>query len=264
MAARSIASDRLSTAAHLFLFAASGFCLPAVARGQAVSPSALLRAYPQIESCDAGEIVFRDGTRQPLSDGKPDKSFDEKLRNASLMDQLSLPYPRGPLAGPPGPQDDPGRFRNSAFFDKIYGDCEKGETQKHLTEIPWFGGKARVTTVNGVAEKLRAIAAEIDRLPQSVKRYAYPTAGAFNCRVVQDTGKRSMHAYGAAIDLNTAFSDYWMWRKGGGYRNRIPYEIVEIFERHGFIWGGKWGHFDTMHFEYRPEFFDADDKRSCR
>jgi hypothetical protein len=32
---------------------------------------------------------------------------------------------------------------------------------------------------------------------------------------------------------------------------------VEIFERHGFIWGGKWGHFDTMHFEYRPEFFDA-------
>jgi hypothetical protein len=28
---------------------------------------------------------------------------------------------------------------------------------------------------------------------------------------------------------------------------------VDIFERHGFIWGGKWGHFDTMHFEYRPE-----------
>jgi hypothetical protein len=39
----------------------------------------------------------------------------------------------------------------------------------------------------------------------------------------------------------------------GGYRNRFPYEIVAIFERHGFIWGGKWGHFDTMHFEYRPE-----------
>jgi hypothetical protein len=45
-----------------------------------------------------------------------------------------------------------------------------------------------------------------------------------------------------------------MWSKGP-YRNRVPYEIVEIFERHGFIWGGKWGHFYTMHFEYRPEFF---------
>lgn len=24
-------------------------------------------------------------------------------------------------------------------------------------------------------------------------------------------------------------------------------------ERHGFIWGGRWYHYDTMHFEYRPE-----------
>ncbi len=64
-----------------------------------------------------------------------------------------------------------------------------------------------------------------------------------------------MHAYGVAIDINVALSDYWRWSGGEGapYRNRIPFEIVEIFERHGFIWGGKWGHFDTMHFEYRPE-----------
>jgi hypothetical protein len=24
------------------------------------------------------------------------------------------------------------------------------------------------------------------------------------------------------------------------YKNRLPIEIVEIFEKHGFIWGGKW------------------------
>jgi hypothetical protein len=228
-----------------------------VAHAQEISPDALVRAYPnQISGRDDTGIVLRDGTRQNLSDGKTDKSFDEKLKNASLIDQLSLPYPKGVLTKPPGPQDDPGRFRNTAFFDKMYGDCDKGETQKHLTDIRWFTGKVRVTTVNGVAERLRAVAMEIDRLPQNIKRYAYPSAGAFNCRVVKDTGKRSMHAYGAAIDINTAFSDYWLWRKGG-YRNRIPYEIVEIFERHGFIWGGKWGHFDTMHFEYRPEFFDT-------
>ena len=62
-----------------------------------------------------------------------------------------------------------------------------------------------------------------------------------------------MHAYGAAIDLNLAYSDYWLWEKGAPYRNRVPDAIVAIFERHGFIWGGKWQHFDTMHFEYRPE-----------
>jgi hypothetical protein len=37
----------------------------------------------------------------------------------------------------------------------------------------------------------------------------------------------------------------------------MPYEIVDIFEKQGFIWGGKWYHFDTMHFEYRPELLDT-------
>ena len=69
----------------------------------------------------------------------------------------------------------------------------------------------------------------------------------------RDTGNRSAHAWGVAIDINTKFADYWLWAKNGAYRNQVPFEIVEVFERHGFIWGGKWAHFDTMHFEYRPE-----------
>ncbi len=36
-------------------------------------------------------------------------------------------------------------------------------------------------------------------------------------------------------------------------RDKYPKEIVEVFEKHGFIWGGKWSHYDLMHFEYRPE-----------
>ena len=58
----------------------------------------------------------------------------------------------------------------------------------------------------------------------------------------------------------SAFSDYWYWRPHGAsilYRNRMPPEIVTIFEKHGFIWGGKWYHFDTMHFEFRPELLVA-------
>ncbi len=66
-----------------------------------------------------------------------------------------------------------------------------------------------------------------------------------------------MHAWGAAIDINPVFSNYWMWHRAAAgipaYKNRTPLEIVRIFERHGFIWGGRWAHFDTMHFEYRPE-----------
>lgn len=232
--------------------------LPACRKAaDAASLDALVQAYPdQLARHDAKELVWRDGTRQEISDGRPDKSFDEKLRDASILDQLALPYLRGPLGKPPGPQDDPGRFRNSKFFDKMYGDCAKGETAKHLTKIPWLphlgGGFVEVTTINAVADKLRSISEEIEQLPAAIARFAYPSAGAYNCRVVKDTGKRSMHAYGAAIDLNVKFADYWLWGKTG-YRNRMPAEIVAIFERHGFIWGGKWGHFDTMHFEYRPE-----------
>ena len=60
-----------------------------------------------------------------------------------------------------------------------------------------------------------------------------------------------------AIDVSTRFSDYWYWVDPSGkkvaYKNRIPGAIAEVFERHGFVWGAKWYHYDTMHFEYRPE-----------
>ena len=32
-----------------------------------------------------------------------------------------------------------------------------------------------------------------------------------------------------------------------------PDSFIEAFERRGFVWGGKWFYYDTMHFEYRPE-----------
>ena len=226
-------------------------------QAKAASLDDLVRAYPdQLQGHDDKDLIWRDGTRTPVSDGNETKSFEDTLRNASILDQLRLPYPKGPLDRPPGAQDDPGRFRNTLFFDKIYGNCEKGESTKHLTRIAWLphvgGGFVEVTTINGIAEKLQAISAELEKLSPELRKFAYPSAGAYACRAVKDTGKRSMHAYGAAIDLNTKFADYWLWSKGQ-YRNRMPMEIVAIFERHGFIWGGKWGHFDTMHFEYRPE-----------
>jgi hypothetical protein len=217
----------------------------------------LVAAYPDfLAGHDGVALQWRDGTRTPVSDGATSKSFEQKLRRPSILDQLELPYPRGPLAAPPGPQDDPGRFRNVAFFDRMYGDCSKGQVEKKLVKIPWLpksgGGVVKITSVNGVAEKLRAVSEDLDALPPNLKSYAMPSAGTYNCRVVKDTGNRSMHAWGAAIDLNTAYADYWLWSKGG-YRNRMPAEIVAIFEKHGVIWGGKWGHYDTMHFEYRPD-----------
>ena len=57
--------------------------------------------------------------------------------------------------------------------------------------------------------------------------------------------------------MNVDKAAYWRWQTPAQLatfsRKNWPNEIVEAFERHGFIWGGKWWHFDTMHFEYRPE-----------
>ena len=240
--------------------------LPGVLRAETRSEmlDRLVRAYPQaLASHDDKQIVWRDGTTMLVDDGIANKPFEQMLRNASILDQLRLPYPRG-NAAQPAVNDDPGRFRNEAFFRKMYGDCRTGGVQRHLVSIVWlpksWGKSVQVTSVNGVADRLKEVSAEIDQLPPDIRRAAYPIAGVLSCRPVADTGKMSMHSYAAAIDLNLAFSNYWLWVGKGRtipYKNRMPHEIVEIFERHGFIWGGKWYHYDTMHFEYRPELLPA-------
>jgi len=241
-----------------------------VAAGEQDALDALIRAYPaSLASYDSTDLVWRDGTRMPLSDGQSVKSFSEMLQHGSLLDQLRLPYPIGAIGAGLGPDNDPGRVRNRAFFDKMYGNCWYGEVAPRLVPVVWlprsWGRSIRITSVNGVAGRLAAVSDELDVLPDAVRRYAYPPAGTYNCRTVADTGEPSMHAWGAAIDISTAHADYWLWRGSGlseaGPVNRIPLEIVAIFERHGFIWGGKWSHYDTMHFEYRPELLDGDHPR---
>ncbi len=246
-----------------FVIALLTIVLPQGARAQSASAAldALVAAYPnRLVRHDDTYLYWRDGTRMRAWDGRPNKSFIELLRNASILDQFRLPYPRGRLTGHPPVNDDPGRFRNEAFFNKMYGDCRRGEVRRQLVSIVWlprtWGKRVYVTRVNGVARRLQAVSNEIDALPETIKRAAYPIAGVYSCRAVADTGKPSVHSYAAAIDLNTRYADYWFWQKKTNpipYRNRMPQEIVDIFERHGFIWGGKWYHYDTMHFEYRPE-----------
>jgi hypothetical protein len=234
----------------------------------------LVSSYPgALARHDGTHVYWRDGTVMDVTDGSDDKPFDDLLADASVLDQFRLRYPRGRLAAPPALNADPGRFRNEAFFRKMYGDCQTGEVQRNMTPISWlpktliqgtWGKTVLATKVNGVASTLKQVSDEIDALPAAIKAAAWPIAGVFSCRAVKDTGRPSMHAYAAAIDLNIKTSDYWLWqtaKRGGNipYRNRMPLEIVDIFEKHGFIWGGKWYHYDTMHFEYRPELLKVSD-----
>ncbi|HVU19517.1 MAG TPA: M15 family metallopeptidase [Rhizomicrobium sp.] len=225
----------------------------------------LVASYPdKIARRDGNTLIFRDGRHMNAGVVDPDKPFDQLLRNASVREQFLIYYPRDTQITAPIKDYDPGRFRNEAFFDTLYGDCRKGEVSKQLVPVVWlpkhWGHPVMVTRANGVAEHLRTVSAELDALPDTIARAAFPTAGTYVCRPVKDTGRLSMHSYGAAIDLNLKFSNYWLWEAKGSdipYRNVMPKQIVDIFERHGFIWGGRWYHYDTMHFEYRPELLAA-------
>ena len=142
--------------------------------------------------------------------------------------------------------------------------AKKGEVGNRLRTIRWLprhgGQSVQVTRVNGVDRALEAVSEEIDQLALNIATYAIPVASTYKCRFVAGTNNRSMHAYGAAVDLNVKQSNYWRWQGRLAHpvwQNRIPYEIVKIFEKHGFIWGGRWYHYDTMHFEYRPELIES-------
>jgi hypothetical protein len=220
----------------------------------AATPDDLVRAYPEaLASFDGTNIIWRDGTRMPVGQVQPGSLPD----HPTIADQLAAHYTAG---APLPPQDDPGRNRNQAFFDKMYGDCHAGQVEPKLVQITWlphsWGHRISITSINGVDRALEAVSRELDELPAQDKKYLYPLGGTYKCRAIAGSSQTSMHSWGAAIDIDTAYSDYWRWGHGGdptAYRNRIPAEIVTVFERHGFIWGGNWAHFDTMHFEYRPE-----------
>jgi D-alanyl-D-alanine carboxypeptidase len=234
---------------------------PLMAEAPSRGMAAFIEAYPeQLSRIDGGDLIWRDGTRMPVNDGRGTKPHAAMLAAPDIKDMLATAYPSGTMSAPPERDVDPGRARNVAFFNKMYGDCTTGGVTAQLVEVVWlprkWGKTLKATAINGVADKLAAVSRELDALPTAFDAYLIPPAGTYVCRLIAGTTRVSAHGYGIAIDLATARSDYWLWANpsdGSVYRNRMPPEIVAIFEKYGFIWGGKWYHYDTMHFEYRPE-----------
>jgi hypothetical protein len=241
------------------------------AKAQAGFPSgasaALLNAYPTfLDRIEENDLVWKDSTRMHVDDGKGKKTFDEMLDHPDIKDMFSMKYPVGDKGLAPDVDFDPGRVRYMPLFEKMYGKCQTGGVAANLVDVTWLpkkdGGKLKFTKVNGAAEALQKASNELDNLPDRFVAYLRPSEGSYNCRQIAGANRQSPHGLGIAIDIAGAHSDYWRWSKpdSGGrisYKNEIPWDIVGIFEKYGFIWGGKWYHYDTMHFEYRPEIISA-------
>lgn len=231
--------------------------------------AALVAAYPeQVARYEAGMLVWRDGMRMAVGEPRPQLSYRQRIATATLWDQVSQRYFVGWPYEKPKRDFDPGRLRCESFFAKVYGDCA-ADVEHKLVRVKWppAGPHAVVTfsSVNGAAAALEAVGNDLSLLPREVQRYAARPDGTYVWRQVAGGEQRSAHSYGIAIDfrLPVDVPAYWRWTmpsEDGAieYPNSIVEDdsmrqVVEAFERRGFVWGGKWYHFDLMHFEFRPE-----------
>lgn len=161
--------------------------------------------------------------------------------------------------------------RHSGFLDHLYQTPGRAQTEARLTGVMFLGFPVRVHPrllgpLAAVENRLRALS-EVD---PDVRRFLQGLKGlaGYNWRQIDGTRSRSYHSYGAAVDLVPRSYGrrhvYWRWSMPHveawyaiphSERWLPPQTVVRAFEAQGFVWGGKWFFFDTIHFEYRPEIF---------
>lgn len=246
-------------------------------------PQVLWRAYPEAIAgfkqtsrgwvallCNGVEILYADGR---------DLKFEARVLEPDLQAVIAQPYPFGSAAVPVAAGQEAGRVRNYELLKAAYGGTPEAVKQ-NLAKVDFAGAEVEFNRRNGAREALLQVAGELQKDPESMaylKKFGVhevlgkkprrnPNISTWNWRVIAGTQRLSGHSFGIAIDLNKPHCtrpSYWRWlnrRKfPEGFESvreleAVPESLVRIFERHGFIWGGKWRHFDVMHFEYRPEF----------
>jgi peptidoglycan LD-endopeptidase CwlK len=241
-----------------------------------------ISAYPDLfVGYKDGCLIAKDGRKIPFHDGTGLKDYDRMIVDHHIGDNAFDPVDalyweyRGeseiPTVDRP-PVGDPGRIRPAEIFRYMYGST-KSQRMKKMRRVQWVGtseGKGNtilVTTVNGVDKAVEQVARELRDLPVEKKReldgivFNVDGCSGYCDRPVRGYPQRtSGHAYGIAVDVNwdKAFFIGSHLGEPYRYRNNMPQFLVDIFERHGFIWGGRWHDYDAMHFEYRPELLMND------
>lgn len=116
---------------------------------------------------------------------------------------------------------------------------DSGWVSSHIVTdtVPILG---RVTCNRLLFPQLKAALAEV--VQEGLASTIHSTAGCYYPRFIAGTTSLSNHAFGLAIDINAPENA----RGTAGQMNR---QVVAIFERWGFTWGGVWHYTDPMHFE---------------
>lgn len=127
-----------------------------------------------------------------------------------------------------------------------------------LTPLPWKAVAAWDTALRIkslrvhrlVADDLAVILNEIwEAFSKSQKAIEaagmHLVGGGYNWRMMRGINRLSMHALGIALDFDPARNAL------GDPTPAMDARVVEIFEQHGWVWGGRWSvqRRDGMHFQ---------------
>ncbi|KXZ40681.1 D-alanyl-D-alanine carboxypeptidase [Alkalithermobacter thermoalcaliphilus JW-YL-7 = DSM 7308] len=222
----------------------------------------IMMAYPgyivDIKVENDNVYLITKGNQKIIYDHKTQKSDEEKLNNPSIKDVLEQIYPLNDIDTLPEQNFNPGRVRLYSLLKEVYGHT-KEQIESNLVNVKCGYRNYPFNSKNNAAKSLEKAMKEVSLLAEQsyhIRNCLYPISGTYNFRYIAGTNRLSPHAFGIAIDLARDNRDYWKWasrEQGQARLSSYSKEIVRIFEKNNFIWGGKWGYFDILHFEYRPE-----------
>lgn len=159
------------------------------------------------------------------------------------------------------------------FFDALYQSHTKASLERHIERITFLGKPVRIhqrlkEPLRRVEERINAAAVTNPAIKPFVAEISQ--LDAYYWRLIAGTNRKSFHSLGIAVDILPknlkGKAIYWSWTKDKNPdwmltpladRWMPPQAVIDIFEDEGFIWGGKWGIWDNMHFEYHPELILA-------
>jgi len=157
--------------------------------------------------------------------------------------------------------------RSLAFQEDLWHASSRTEVSERIKPITFLGYSVPMhSDIAKILSKVEQRILEIAKTDPVVQTWITNIGEmhGWNWRNIAGSASRSNHSYGIAIDILpkslNGKATYWQWTADWwkiSYEGRYhpPEPVIKTFESYGFIWGGKWTYYDTMHFEFRPEVF---------
>lgn len=163
------------------------------------------------------------------------------------------------------------KITSKFLFNGIFDAWTRRSTESHLLRNRFLGKwqsvhEMLVPHLDEIERQIYELAKSDPEVATFVQNLA--SADSYSWREIRDSGARSFHSYGTAVDILpygwTKKITYWGFEKGEGNEDWMlipiekrwapPKKVIDIFMSEGFYWGGYWALWDNMHFDYRPDF----------